>query len=65
MYSLSNDGFHYQQVMSALNNDKHVYVEKPICLKKNEIIDIYNLLKKKTEFKTFIKYGFTYLSIVF
>ena len=47
----SNDEFHYQQVMSALNNDKHVYVEKPICLKKNEIIDIYNLLKKKPNLK--------------
>ena len=30
----SHDEFHYQQVMMALNNDKHVYVEKPICLKK-------------------------------
>ena len=47
----SHDEFHYQQVMMALNNDKHVYVEKPICLKKNEIVDIYNLLKKKPNLK--------------
>ena len=41
----SYDEFHYRQVISALNNGKHVYVEKPICLKKNEIQDIHKILK--------------------
>ena len=41
----SYDEFHYRQVISALNNGKHVYVEKPICLKKNEIQDIHKIIK--------------------
>jgi len=41
----SYDEFHYQQVVMALNKGKHVYVEKPICLKKNEFQDIYQTLR--------------------
>ena len=36
----SYDDYHYQQVITALDNGKHIYVEKPICLKKNELKDI-------------------------
>jgi predicted dehydrogenase len=36
----SYDEFHYQQVMTCLDNGKHVYVEKPICLSKDEVKDI-------------------------
>ena len=42
----SYDEFHYQQVIKSLNNGKHVYVEKPICLKKEELQDIDGILKK-------------------
>lgn len=41
----SYDQFHYEQVMTSLNNGKHVYVEKPICLKKDELQDINKKLK--------------------
>ena len=41
----SYDQFHYQQVITALNSGKNVYVEKPICLTKKEILDIYQKLK--------------------
>ncbi len=36
----SYDQYHYQQVMKCLENKKHVYVEKPICLKREELKDI-------------------------
>ncbi len=36
----SYDQFHFEQVIMALNNGKHVYVEKPICLSKIESKDI-------------------------
>lgn len=32
----SYDQFHFEQIIKALDNGKHVYVEKPICLSKNE-----------------------------
>ena len=35
----SYDESHHYQIVSALNNGKHVYVEKPLCLK-NEAIEI-------------------------
>jgi len=33
----SYDEFHLEQVLKALKNNKHVYVEKPICLSKDEL----------------------------
>ncbi len=41
----SYDEFHYQQVITCLQNGKHVYVEKPICLRKEELEDIHTNLK--------------------
>ncbi|MDA8612567.1 Gfo/Idh/MocA family oxidoreductase [Candidatus Pelagibacter bacterium] len=41
----SYDEFHYQQVMTCLKNGKNVYVEKPICLSKDEIKNIRKILK--------------------
>ena len=41
----SYDESHHYQIVSALNNGKHVYVEKPLCLKKNEAIEIKKTLK--------------------
>ena len=41
----SYDEFHYQQVITCLKNGKHVYVEKPICLRKEELEDIHLKLK--------------------
>ncbi len=28
----SYDNYHYEQIVQALENDKHVFVEKPLCL---------------------------------
>ena len=42
----SYDEFHYQQVIACLDNGKHVYVEKPICLKHHELKNIDRKLKK-------------------
>ena len=36
----SYDDSHEQQVLSALRNDKHVFVEKPICLTEEELRNI-------------------------
>tara|TARA_B100001093_G_C26799103_1_gene1002527 strand:- start:284 stop:1303 length:1020 start_codon:yes stop_codon:yes gene_type:complete len=47
----SHDKFHYTQVITALNQGKHVYVEKPICLRKSEIQDIFKLLKKHSKLR--------------
>ena len=41
----SYDEFHHQQVVMALKKEKHVYVEKPICLTKNESQNIHQTLK--------------------
>lgn len=42
----SYDQFHFEQVITALDNGKNVYVEKPICLSSNEIKDIRKKLKE-------------------
>lgn len=42
------DNYHYSQIIRCLNNKKNVYVEKPICLTKNELNKIY-LKQKKTK----------------
>ena len=47
----SYDEFHYQQVIDCLNNGKHVYVEKPICLKKKELLQINEKLKASPDLK--------------
>lgn len=36
----SYDNFHTEQVMTALRNGKHVFVEKPLCLEENELVQI-------------------------
>ena len=42
----SYDQFHFEQVIMALNNGKHVYVEKPICLSKIEAKKIHKRLSE-------------------
>jgi predicted dehydrogenase len=43
----SYDNDHYRQVMEALKNDKHVFVEKPLCLFEHEARDIKRALNEK------------------
>lgn len=41
----SYDNYHYSQIMKALKNGKHVFVEKPLCLFENEAKIIRKYLK--------------------
>jgi len=43
----SFDQYHYGQIINALKNDKHVFCEKPLCIKEDELRKIKNLLNKK------------------
>jgi predicted dehydrogenase len=40
----SYDNYHYEQVVKAIENDKHVFVEKPLCFGENEARHIRSLL---------------------
>lgn len=47
----SYDNYHYEQIIKAINNDKHVFVEKPLCLYEKEARHIRSLLKAKPKIK--------------
>jgi|TARA_B100000315_G_scaffold207967_1_gene202991 predicted dehydrogenase len=47
----SYDNYHYEQIVKAIDNDKHIFVEKPICLHEEEAILIRSLLKDKPDLK--------------
>lgn len=47
----SYDNFHYEQILTALAHDKHIFVEKPLCLYEKEAIDIYQTLEAKPHLK--------------
>jgi len=43
----SYDNYHFEQVVEAIRNGKHVFVEKPLCLHAQECAVIRKLLTKK------------------
>lgn len=47
----SYDNFHYQQIIDALSNNKHVYVEKPMCLFASEAKSIRQILSLNKRLK--------------
>ncbi len=47
----SYDQFHYEQICNSLENDKHVFCEKPICQNEKQLKKIESLLKKKKKLK--------------
>lgn len=47
----SYDNYHYAQIAKAIANDKHVFVEKPLCLYRKEAENIRALLKNKPGLK--------------
>ncbi len=47
----SYDDFHYSQVRKSLKANKNIIVEKPMCLKSNQLTEIYKILKKKKNIK--------------
>lgn len=44
----SYDKDHFDHVISSLKNNKHVFVEKPVCKNYKEYLQIKKLLEKKT-----------------
>lgn len=47
----SYDNHHYKQIIKAIENDKHIFVEKPLCLFEHEAVDIRTKLEKKPYLK--------------
>ena len=47
----SYDNYHYEQIIKAIDNNKHVFVEKPLCLYEEEARHIRSLLKEKPHLK--------------
>ena len=47
----SYDDAHHAQIMAALSADKHVFVEKPLCLHENELADIRRELKARPKLR--------------
>lgn len=47
----SYDNYHYEQVVEAIVNKKHVFVEKPLCLYEKEAHHIRSLLQANPELK--------------
>jgi len=47
VYLISHPSLHYEQIIKALNSNKHVLCESPIALSKNECKKAYALAKEK------------------
>ena len=47
----SYDNYHYEQIIKGINNNKHVFVEKPLCLFEKEAKEIRSLLTKHPRIK--------------
>lgn len=47
----SFDNYHYEHVISALENGKHLFVEKPLCLYPHEAISIRRVLDKNRDIR--------------
>ncbi len=45
----SYDNYHCKQIVKAIENNKHVMAEKPICLNNNELLEIFNAQKNNKE----------------
>lgn len=46
----SYDSYHFEQTIKSIKNNKHIFVEKPLCLKLSELKTIFKLIKKKNLF---------------
>ncbi len=49
----SYDNYHFEHIMQALANNKHVFVEKPLCLFEDEAKQIRQALRQKPTLKIF------------
>ena len=50
----SYDNYHHEQVINAIKKNKHVMVEKPVCLNKKELDSIIKE-KKRIKYSTILK----------
>lgn len=47
----SYDNYHFDQIMLAIKHNKHIFIEKPLCLFENEALKIYEALDQKPNLK--------------
>lgn len=47
----SYDNYHYEQTVKAIRNNKHIFIEKPLCFFKNEARHIRSLLRAKPKLR--------------
>ena len=47
----SFDNFHFSQIVKSIKSNKNIIVEKPMCLRENQLIKIVSLIKKKKNIK--------------
>ena len=47
------DNDHYSIIKKCIDNDKHIFIEKPICTKFIDYVKMNNDLKKKKKYKNF------------
>lgn len=47
----SYDNYHYEQIMKAIEHNKHIFIEKPLCLYEKDAIQIRKALKKNPRIK--------------
>lgn len=45
------DDVHFEQIMLGLNNNKHLFVEKPLCIREDHAWAIFNALQTKKHIK--------------
>jgi len=45
----SFDNYHCEQVVTAIRNGKHVFVEKPVCLSRDEALEIRKALQRRPD----------------
>ena len=43
----TNDEFHYEQIMKGVEANKHIFVEKPLCVSRQQLCDIKLAFEKK------------------
>ena len=60
----SNDDDHFYQIIKSLKNDKHVFIEKPMCLSLKDLKNIIKIKKKKTKIMYFLQLSFENTSIL-
>ena len=45
----SFDNFHYEQIVRSIKNNINIFIEKPLCLKRKELLSIIKLFRKNSQ----------------